>query len=96
MTGTGERARVRIVVTGRVQGVAFRFHAVDEALRLGVTGWIRNLPDGRVEAVAEGPRSAVDAFAAWCRRGPRLASVDGAVQTEEPYQGEFDVFDVRR
>jgi acylphosphatase len=92
---TAARARARIVVSGRVQGVAFRAHAVREATRLGVTGWVRNLSDGRVEAVAEGARDAVDAFAAWCRRGPPGARVDGASVAEEPHRGEFLDFDVR-
>jgi acylphosphatase len=92
---SGDRVRVRLVITGRVQGVAFRAHTVDEAERLGVTGWVRNLPDGRVEALAEGSRAAVDAFVAWCRRGPRLAQVDDVAVAAEPFRGEFDGFEVR-
>jgi acylphosphatase len=73
----GEEARARIVVSGRVQGVAFRQAAVDEAERLGgLSGWVQNLPDGRVELLAEGERPRVEALVAWCRRGPRFARVD--------------------
>jgi acylphosphatase len=91
----GERARVRLVIAGRVQGVAFRAHAADEAARLGVSGWVANLADGRVEAVAEGERPAVEAFVAWCRRGPRLAQVDRVDEVWEDHRGEFASFDVR-
>ena len=80
--------RVRVFVDGRVQGVGFRASAAREAVRLGVSGWARNLPDGRVEAVYEGPRAAVEDMLAWTRRGPVSARVDGlAIHDEEP-QGE--------
>ncbi len=68
--------RVRILVAGRVQGVFFRQSAVDEARRLGVRGWVRNVPDGRVEAEAEGEREHVEALLRWCGRGPPGALVD--------------------
>jgi acylphosphatase len=67
------RRRVRIV--GRVQGVGFRETCRREAIRLGVGGQVRNLGDGSVEAVFEGPAGAVAEMVAWCRRGPRLAQV---------------------
>jgi acylphosphatase len=90
-----DRARVRLVISGRVQGVAFRAHAADAAARLGVTGWIANLSDGRVEAVAEGERPAVEAFVAWCHRGPRSARVDRVEEVWDAHRGEFAAFDVR-
>jgi acylphosphatase len=64
-----------------VQGVFFRASCADEARRLRLGGWVRNVPDGRVEAVFEGPHPQVDAMVEWCRRGPRGARVD-AVETE--------------
>ena len=80
-----ERRRARIVVTGIVQGVAYRQSTVLEAERLGLAGWVRNLPDGRVEALAEGPRERVESLVAWCWRGPPSARVsDVAVRWEEP------------
>ena len=80
-----ERRRARIVVTGIVQGVAYRQSTVLEAERLGLAGWVRNLPDGRVEAMAEGPRERVESLVAWCWRGPPAARVsDVAVRWEEP------------
>jgi len=71
-----ERARVHLIVLGRVQGVAFRARAVAEAARLGLSGWVRNRMDGTVEAEAEGGPEAVEAFVSWCRRGPPAARVD--------------------
>lgn len=77
--------RVRIFVQGRVQGVNFRYSTYREADRLGVSGWARNLPDGRVEAVYEGPRAAVDKLVAWTRHGPEWARVtEMTIHDEEP------------
>jgi acylphosphatase len=90
------KGRARVVVNGRVQGVGYRQHAAAEAERLGVTGWVRNLPDGRVEALAEGDKEAVDALLAWCRRGPRLARVDELKVSWEPHRGEFVDFQIAR
>ncbi len=77
MTGgpDGREARVHLFVEGRVQGVYYRATAAAEAERLGLSGWVRNRRDGRVELVAEGPRSALDALVAWCHRGPPTAAV---------------------
>ncbi|HEU4810535.1 MAG TPA: acylphosphatase [Nocardioides sp.] len=66
---------VDVIVSGRVQGVSFRAYAEREALFLGVTGWVRNEPDGSVAGHFEGEPVAVDAMVAWCREGPRLARV---------------------
>jgi acylphosphatase len=82
------RQRVRILVTGIVQGVAFRHCTMVEAQRLGLDGWVRNLPDGRVEAAAEGPRVRLESLVAWCWRGPPAARVSRvAVEWGEP-EGE--------
>ncbi|MCA1832373.1 MAG: acylphosphatase [Actinomycetota bacterium] len=81
----GERARAHVYVSGRVQGVFFRYATSQEAVRRGVGGWVKNLPDERVEAVFEGPRTAVDEMIAWCNHGPPYAGVDGVdVSWEEP------------
>lgn len=77
-----ETRRVRAIVSGRVQGVAYRFSAQDEAESLGLVGWVRNLPDGRVEVVAQGRPADVDRLIEWCRRGPPLARVT-SVEVEE-------------
>jgi acylphosphatase len=67
-------------VRGRVQGVAYRAHAAAEARRLGLTGTVRNLPDGSVELVATGPRAELERLAEWCRRGPPAARVESVEQ----------------
>jgi acylphosphatase len=80
--------RRRVLVSGRVQGVWFRGSCRAGAERLGVAGWVRNLPDGRVEAVFEGEDDAVEAMLAWCRTGPPLAVVVDVEVVDEPVRGE--------
>ncbi len=84
--------RVRAFASGRVQGVAYRFFAVKYANALGVTGWVRNLSDGRVEVLAEGRGEAVEGFLDRLREGPRLARVDGLDVRRENATGEFSDF----
>jgi acylphosphatase len=80
-----ERIRARVLVRGLVQGVWFRESCRTEAAALDLAGWVRNLADGRVEAVFEGPEAAVERMVAWCRDGPARARVDGVeVRREEP------------
>lgn len=87
--------RVRIHVSGRVQGVFYRSNTRRRALGLGLKGWVRNLPDGRVEVVVEGEEDQVDRLMQWCRRGPPSALVtDLDVEPETP-TGEFKTFRVR-
>lgn len=74
--------RRHIVVSGRVQGVGFRYATKHEATRLGLRGWVRNTDDDRVEIVAEGDAAAVDALQTWCRRGPAGARVTTVVATD--------------
>lgn len=81
-------ARRRVVVSGRVQGVWFRESCGEQARTLGVAGWVRNLADGRVEAVFEGPPAAVDRMVAWSHEGPPRARVDGVEVVAEPPVGE--------
>lgn len=91
-----DRLRADIVVRGRVQGVFFRASAQQEALALGLTGEISNLPDGSVEAIVEGERRAVDDFIAWCKRGPPAARVeDVRVKIGSP-RDEFRTFTISR
>ena len=80
--------RVRGVASGRVQGVSYRWSAVAQAEQLGLTGWVSNLPDGRVEFEAEGPQEAVDAFVDWSHRGPDEARVTGVDVTRIASTGE--------
>lgn len=89
------KTRIHLIVSGRVQGVYFRMNTVEQARRLGVTGWVRNRYDGSVEAVAEGEEEAIAEFEAWCRHGPRHALVTGIESSRSPWIGEFQGFDVQ-
>jgi acylphosphatase len=80
--------RVHVFIGGRVQGVFFRAGCAEQARALGVAGWVRNAPDGRVEAVFEAPEAAIEAILRWCREGPRHAHVDSVDVREEPPAGE--------
>ncbi len=86
--------RAHILVSGRVQGVFFRSQTQDEALRLSITGWVRNLEDGRVEAVFEG-KANVDALVDFCRKGPFGARVTKVDLMWENVTGEFKTFSIR-
>ncbi len=88
--------RSRMRISGVVQGVFYRQSTADEARRLGLSGTVRNLEDGAVEVVAEGPRAAVEALAAWCRRGPPAARVDEVRVSWEPATGDPGPFRVVR
>jgi acylphosphatase len=79
--------RNRVLVSGQVQGVAFRASCQRTAERLGVNGWVRNLPDGTVEAVFEGPAEDVGRLVEWSRHGPRLAVVRDVQVRDEPPEG---------
>ncbi|TMH41782.1 MAG: acylphosphatase [Betaproteobacteria bacterium] len=83
----------RLVISGRVQGVGFRYSMVEEAERLHVTGWVRNRRDGTVEAVVDGAAAAVDAILSWARRGPRGAHVTDVEVAEIPES--FERFELR-
>ncbi len=74
--------RRRVVIEGRVQGVGYRVSCARRAAAAGLSGAVRNLPDGRVEAIFEGPPEAVDALVAWCRRGPNAARVTRVAVSE--------------
>lgn len=88
--------RVRLTVAGRVQGVSYRAYAQHKAKALSLAGYARNLPDGRVDILAEGDAVRVEEFIAWCRQGPPLARVsDVAVHGEEFIPGEHERFVIR-
>lgn len=89
------RRRLHAFVEGRVQGVGFRFFVRDVARRLGLKGWVRNLPDGRVEVVAEGPEGLLQEFLQRLQQGPRLAFVAQVRFTWQPATDEFQEFEIR-
>jgi acylphosphatase len=82
-------------VRGRVQGVGFRASCARRARDMGLAGWVRNLPDGSVEAVFEGDDDQVDAITAWCGRGPSMAKVEGVETFAEHPAGDGSGFHIR-
>ena len=89
------KAQVQIVVRGRVQGVFFRGAAAQEARALGLSGWARNLPDGRVAILAEGERRNLEMLFAWAHQGPPAARVEELEAEWSEYKGELHGFDIR-
>ncbi|MEF8774145.1 MAG: acylphosphatase [Halobacteriales archaeon] len=95
MSEDEDRVRAHVHVSGRVQGVYYRANTRDRARELGVDGWVRNLDDGRVEAVFEGPERAVEEMVEWCHTGSPAAAVAGVDVEYEPPHGH-DGFEIRR
>lgn len=87
--------RIHIWVSGVVQGVGFRYFTVRQARETGVSGWVRNNPDGKVEIVVEGEEWQLREFAKNVEIGPSLSSVTGMEVKEEEFQNEFEGFEVR-
>lgn len=87
--------RVHVYISGRVQGVFFRAHTRDKARSLGLKGWVKNLWDGRVEAIFEGEEEKVEEMIKWCHKGPRFSRVDNVEVKFEKPSGEFSGFEVR-
>jgi acylphosphatase len=89
-------ARVHLIIEGRVQGVFFRAATEKVAHRLELKGWVKNLPDGAVEVVAEGERKKVEELVAWCRHGPPGAHVRHVRLQWQQYQDEVRDFRIKR
>ena len=88
------KVRARVIVEGRVQGVFFRAETQKTARRYNLSGWVRNLSDGRVEALFEGEEENVEKMTLWCHEGPPYAAVRDVRIVREEYTGEFDRFSV--
>ena len=86
--------RVHLLIQGEVQGVCYRATTREEAERLGLKGWVRNLDSGDVEAEVEGPEEIVEEFIRWCRKGPPAASVSDVKVTGLDYRGELRGFGI--
>ena len=86
------KIRVHVFVAGKVQGVYFRQNTMQTAKQHGTTGWVRNLDDGRVEAVIEGDENSVRKVVEWCHQGPPASKVDAVDAKYERYMGEFSDF----
>jgi len=84
-----------VVISGHVQGVCFRAYARDEGRKLGVKGWVRNLPDGNVESVVEGDPRAVEAMVQWFHQGSPYGRVSKVTVWEEPTDEKFSDFEIR-
>ena len=95
MTMAADKAQVRITVDGRVQGVFFRAATAQEARGLGLSGWVRNLPDGRVEILAEGGRRNLEMLLAWAHQGPPAARVTDVEAEWSEYVGKLRGFEIR-
>ena len=85
----------RVLISGRVQGVFFRFTMLEEAKREGVNGWVKNRLDGRVEAYLEGKEESVKKLISWCHKGPPGAVVRSVEVEWLPYEGTFSSFSIR-
>jgi len=90
------RARIHCYISGRVQGVSYRAYTQREAIQLGLCGWVRNCPDGRVELVAEGEQETLQQFVLWCYQGPPAANVTDVKTQWEADTGTYRTFDIRR
>lgn len=90
------RTRAHVIISGFVQGVFFRANTIVTAHQFGVTGWVKNRYDGKVEAVFEGEKQAVEKTVEWCRRGPEGALVQNVDVQWQEYKGEFDSFELKR
>ena len=89
------KIRAHVIITGKVQGVFYRAETAAKARRLKLTGWVRNLPDGRVEAIFEGEETNVQKIVDYCRRGPPNAYVVDVSVSRQEWTGEFNDFTVR-
>lgn len=89
-----KKVRAHVIISGRVQGVFFRAETQRAVHGTGVTGWVRNRPEGTVEAIFEGPDPAVNEAVAWCHTGAPMARVTEVQVRWEDYTGEFDAFDI--
>jgi len=90
-----EKIRAHIIVSGRVQGVYFRQDTAKQAQKLGILGWVRNLNDGKVEAVLEGAKEDVQKIIDWTKKGPFLARVLNLDIKWQEYKGEFNNFEIK-
>ena len=87
--------RAHVYISGKVQGVFFREYTRNKAKSLGIKGWVRNLRDGRVEAVFEGEKEKVNKMISWCHKGSPYSKVEKVEVKWEEYRGEFNDFEIR-
>lgn len=90
------QVRVQLKISGRVQGVCYRYFTEQSARKAGLTGWVKNQLNGNVSALLEGEEDAVAMVIEQCRQGPQMAHVEDITIESQPYQGEFDRFTILR
>lgn len=90
-----KKIRVHVYISGRVQGVGYRYSAVHKAKNLGITGWIRNTHDDKVEAVFEGDENAVEEMLKWCKTGSSMAFVTNIEIFKQSCTKEFNNFSIK-
>jgi len=90
-----EKARIFMIIKGRVQGVFFRYKTQQEAQKLGLNGWVKNNGDGSVEILAEGDKDKLEELIEWCKEGPRSAQVEKVEVKWQKYVGEVEGFEIR-
>lgn len=89
------RIRAHIFISGLVQGISFRYYTREKAKQLGLTGWVKNLSNGRVEAVFEGEKEKIEQMIDWVKQGPDLAQVKEVEVQWQEYENEFSDFEIR-
>ena len=89
------KKRVHVLISGKVQGVFFRYHTQQLAKKLGLNGWVRNTSNGKVEAVFEGEEDKIKKMLEFCKKGPALARVEKVEVKEEKFKGKFKDFEIR-
>lgn len=87
--------RIHLIISGDVHGVLFRSNTVDIAVKLGLKGWVKNTPEGKVEIVAEGEEEALEKLIGWCKQGPSYAKVENVEINWEKSNREFTTFDIK-
>jgi len=90
-----KKKQAHVIISGFVQGVCFRYETRWQAQILRIDGWVKNRPDGKVEALFEGEKDAVDSMVQWCRQGPAGAVVNQVDVEEDKFTGKFSCFDIR-
>ncbi len=90
-----EKIAVHVFISGRVQGVGYRYSTLYKAQSLGITGWVRNTYDRKVEAFFEGDEKAVDEMLKWCQQGPSMSFVSNIEMHRKPYKGDFRDFSIK-
>ncbi|MCP6717933.1 MAG: acylphosphatase [Patescibacteria group bacterium] len=90
-----EKVRAHIIVSGRVQGVGYRNNTFQQAQKIGLSGWVKNLEDGRVEAVFEGEKQEVEKIINWAKKGPLLANISDFKIDWQEHKGEFSNFEIK-